>query len=531
MELGDYMRHQNIAFQNIGQPPKYTEDQIQEYVNATDRLQYPAGQWKLLCANEEGDDNLTRSVLNFIFKIKIIVMMSAYRFFSFVLIVLLAGLSAVQAQRKNSKTPNIIIIFADDMGFGDLSCYGHPTIRTPNLDQMADDGIRLNSFYVAASSCTPSRAALLTGRYPLRSGLPHVIFPEEEKGIPASEITLAEALKEQGYKTMCVGKWHLGQTQKEYMPTSQGFDHYYGLITSNDMMRPWVETDVPLHLYRDLNTTEEFPVDQTTLTARYTKEATNFIKEAKDEPFFLYLPHSMPHVPLYASDRFKGKSHAGLYGDVIEELDWSVGEILKTLEQRNLDKNTIVIFTSDNGPWQNMPDRMFREDMIKPWDAGSTGLFRGAKGTSYEGGFRVPCIVRWPGKIAEKQTSFQVATSMDLYATLIGLAGGKAPTGRILDGVDIMPILSGDTTFRRDKDFYYFQGKQLEAVRSGDWKLRIAPFQGHGNPSNRELQPELYNLKSDPFEQYNRAKEFPKLVSELKEKMLNFKVDGGEIRF
>lgn len=456
--------------------------------------------------------------------------MSAYRFFNVFVILVVTGLS-VQAQRKSSKTPNVVIIFADDMGYGDLSCYGHPLIRTPNLDQMADDGIRLNSFYVAASSCTPSRAALLTGRYPLRSGLPHVIFPEEDKGLPASEITLAEALKAQGYRTMCVGKWHLGQTQKQYMPTSQGFDHYYGLITSNDMMRPWVETDVPLHLYRDLEKTKEFPVNQKTLTARYTKEATTFIKEAKGEPFFLYFPHSMPHVPLFASDRFNGKSHAGLYGDVIEEMDWSVGEILQTLKQQNLDKNTIVIFTSDNGPWQHMPDRMFREDMIKPWDAGSTGIFRGAKGTSYEGGVRVPCIVRWPGKIAEKQTSFQVATSMDLYATLIGVAGGKVPTDRIVDGVDVMPILLGDTTFQRGKDFYYFQGKQLEAVRSGDWKLRISLYQGHGNPTNKELVPELYNLKSDPSEQHNRAKEFPERVTELKEQMLNFKVEGAEMRF
>jgi arylsulfatase A len=478
-----------------------------------------------------GDDKLTGSFLNFIFNIKMIVMSRVYRIFSVALILVLAGQSAAEAQRKNSKRPNIIIIFADDLGYGDLSCYGHPLIRTPNLDQMAGEGIQLNSFYVAASSCTPSRAALLTGRYPLRSGLPHVIFPEEEKGIPASEITMAEALKVQGYKTMCVGKWHLGQTQKEYMPTSQGFDHYYGLITSNDMMRPWVETDVPLRLYRDENTTEEFPVDQTTLTARYTKEAINFIKEVKGEPFFLYFAHSMPHVPLYASDRFKGKSHGGLYGDVIEEMDWSVGAILKTLKQKNLDKNTIVIFTSDNGPWQNMPDRMFREDVIKPWDAGSAGLFRGAKGTSYEGGFRVPCIVRWPGKVKVDQTSLQVATSMDLYPTLIGLAGGKIPTDIILDGEDIMPMLSGDTSFRRSKDFYYFQGKQLEAVRSGDWKLRISPFQGYGNTPNKELQPELYNLKSDPFEQYNRAKEFPELVSKLKEKMLRFKVHGAEIKF
>jgi arylsulfatase A len=437
----------------------------------------------------------------------------------------------VSAQSEQDKAPNIIIIFTDDMGYGDLSSYGHPLIRTENLDQMAREGIRLTSFYVAASSCTPSRAALLTGRYPLRSGLPHVIFPAEDKGLPASEITLAEALKAEGYRTMCVGKWHLGQTREEFMPTSQGFDHYYGVITSNDMMRPWVQTDVPLHIYRDLEPTEEFPVDQATLTTRYTDEAINFIKEAKEEPFFLYFPHSMPHVPLYTSGKFKGKSKGGLYGDVIEEIDWSVGEVLKALEENGLDENTIVIFTSDNGPWQNMPDRMFKEDIVKPWDAGSAGLLRGHKGNSYEGGFRVPCIIRWPENVPAKQTSSQVATSMDLYTTLIQIAGGELPDDKIVDGVNIMPLLLGDTTYQRGKDFYYFQGRQLEAIRSGDWKLRISPYHGHGNPPNKELAPELFNLRIDPSEQHNQADDYPEIVTELKKKMQNFKIKEAEIRF
>jgi arylsulfatase A len=453
--------------------------------------------------------------------------MNYFRYISLLLFFLLVLNYTLSGQNKADKAPNIIIIFTDDLGYGDLSSYGHPLIRTENLDQMAREGMRLTSFYVAASSCTPSRAALLTGRYPLRSGLPHVIFPAEEKGLPASEVTLAEVLKEQGYQTMCVGKWHLGQTQKEYLPTSQGFDHYFGLITSNDMMRPWVETDVPLHLYRDAKPTKEFPVDQTTLTARYTAEATKFIKKSKGKPFFLYFPHSMPHVPLYASNEFEGKSEAGLYGDVIEELDWSVGQILKTLEEQDLDENTIVIFTSDNGPWQNMPDRMFKEDIVKPWDAGSTGLLRGHKGTSYEGGFRVPCIVRWPDKVPARKTSAQVATSMDLYTTLINAAGGKVPQDREVDGVDVMPLLLGDTSFKREKDFYYYQGKILDAVHSGDWKLRISPFQGHGNQLNNELKPELYNLLLDPAEYHNRAEEFPEIVAELKEKMKNFTLEGA----
>jgi arylsulfatase A len=455
--------------------------------------------------------------------------MNYLRTIKLILFFLLILIIHVSAQRNADEKPNIIIIFTDDMGYGDLSSYGHPLIRTENLDQMAREGVLLTSFYVAASSCTPSRAALLTGRYPLRTGLPHVIFPAEDKGLPASEITIAEVLKEQNYRTMCVGKWHLGQTRKEFMPTSQGFDNYYGVITSNDMMRPWVETDVPLHLYRDEKPTDEFPIDQTTLTSRYTAEAVKFIKEAKDEPFFLYFPHSMPHVPLYTSEKFKGKSKGGLYGDVIEELDWSVGEILKTLKEQDLDENTIVIFTSDNGPWQNMPDRMYKEDIVKPWDAGFTGVFRGHKGTSYEGGFRVPCIVRWPGQIPAKQTSSQVATSLDLYPTLIRLAGGMVPQDRVVDGVDVMPIFQGDTSFEREKDFYYYQGKVLDAVRSGDWKLRISHYQGHGNPPNKERAPELYNLLLDPAEYHNRAEEFPEIVAELKKKMESFKIEGAVI--
>ena len=429
------------------------------------------------------------------------------------------------------QVPNIIILFADDLGYGDLSSYGHPLIRTTQLDQMAEEGIRLTSFYVAAPSCTPSRAALLTGRYPLRSGMPRVIFPKSKKGLPASEVTLAEALKDQGYRTMCIGKWHLGDSKKEFLPTGQGFDHYYGLITSNDMMKPWVNTDVPLKIYRDSEPTEEYPVDQDRLTTRYTEEAVKFIKESKDHPFFLYLPYNMPHVPIHTAENFRGQSAAGLYGDVIETIDWSAGQILKALKENGLDENTIVIFTSDNGPWMNMPPRMFQEGIVKPWHAGSAGPLRGAKGTTYEGGFRVPCIVRWPGVIPQKQVSSQIATSMDLYTTLIGLAGGEVPQDRAVDGVDVMPILLGDTTFQREKEFYYFLGPHLEAVRSAEWKLRIAPYVGKGIPANKALSPELYNLLLDPAEQINMAAEHPEIVAELKEKMKNFQIEGGKLRF
>lgn len=450
---------------------------------------------------------------------------------AFRVLVFLAILPSYFAVAQSANPPNVVIILADDLGYGDLSCYGHPLIETAHLDNMADEGLRLTSFYVAAPSCTPSRAALMTGRYPLRSGLPYVIFPKEDKGIPASEITLAEALKDRGYRTMCIGKWHLGQTREEFFPTSQGFDNYYGLITSNDMKRPFVQTDVPLRLYRDMEPVEEFPVDQTRLTARYTEEAVKFIEEARDTPFFLYLAHSMPHAPLSTSPAFEGKSAAGLYGDVIEELDWSVGELLKALKENGIDRQTIVIFTSDNGPWQYMPDRMYDGGFVQPWDAGSAGPLKGAKGSSYEGGFRVPCIIRWPAAIPAGQVTPQVATSMDLYPTLLAAAGGTVPQDREIDGVDVMALLKGDRTFERGTDFYYFEGKNLDAIRSGDWKLRIAPYAGHGVPRNDALKPELYNLATDPGELYNQAERHPDIVDALKEKMKSFRMDGAVKRF
>jgi arylsulfatase A-like enzyme len=427
--------------------------------------------------------------------------------------------------------PNIIVIFADDLGYGDLSSYGHPVIRTRHLDQMAAEGIRLTSFYAASSICTPSRAALLTGRYPVRCGLPTVLGPDSRNGLAAAEITLAEALKARSYNTMCIGKWHLGHAKAEYMPTGQGFDHYFGLLYSNDMINPWVQTDVPMRLYRDLKPTGEYPVDQKTLTSRYTSEAIKFINNNKNNPFFLYLPYSMPHVPIYVDDDFRGRSAAGLYGDVIEKIDWSVGEILKTLKDNNLDENTLVVFTSDNGPWINMPPRMYGGGIIKPWHAGSSGPLRDAKSNSYEGGFRVPCIIRWPGQIPENQVTSKVATTMDLYTTILNVSGSSVPDDHVVDGQDIMPMLRGDTTFERSGDFYYFMKEELEAIRSGPWKLRIAPYQGPDLPANEALAPELYHLLTDPAERINRANEFPEKVKELTEAMRRFQIKGSRLRF
>ena len=420
--------------------------------------------------------------------------------------------------------PNIVILFADDLGYGDLSCYGHPTIRTPHLDRLAGEGIRLTSFYAAAPVCTPSRAALLTGRYPLRSTLPQVLGPDSNHGIPESEITLAEALKQTGYRTMCIGKWHLGSTQESYLPTSNGFDSYFGLLYSNDMIPPWVQTKVPLRLYRDTEPVED-PGDQAMLTKRYTEEALKFIEAAKGRPFFLYLPYSMPHLPINTAPEFRGKSRAGLYGDVIETIDWSAGEIIKALNDAGLEKNTIVIFSSDNGPWINLPDRMLQRG-VEPWHVGTKNLLRGAKAATYEGGMRVPAIISWPGVIPAGQTSADIATTMDLFTTLIKAAGGSVPSDRTIDGLDILPFLKGQSASPREL-FYYFHVDKLQAVRAGKWKLRIAGYRRIDNSTEQSDIPELYDLEIDPAERINLAGSNPEIVARMREQMEQMAAEIG----
>ena len=406
--------------------------------------------------------------------------------------------------------PNIVLIFVDDMGYGDLSCYGHPTIQTPRLDRMANEGARLTSFYATAPVCTPSRAALMTGRYPVRCGQPHNVGPGSKGGLPLSEILMAEPLKQAGYRTMCIGKWHLGHAKEELWPTSRGFDHFYGLPYSNDMRRPWVQTDVPLKLYRDSEAIEH-PVNQDTLTERYTEEAVKFIKDSAGDPFFIYLPHSMPHLPVRTSERFRGTSNAGLYGDVIETLDWSTGRILDTLEAEGIADNTLVIFTSDNGPWLNLPDRMLQEGNER-WHAGSPGPLRGAKASTWEGGMREPMIAWWPGQIPAGQLSAELACTMDLYPTILRAAGVEPPSDRTIDGLDIMPLLRGQANSPRER-FYYFRGSRLEAVRNDTWKLR--------QPRPKD-EPELYHIERDVAEQYNVAKDHPEVVSGLQDRMKSF---------
>lgn len=415
-------------------------------------------------------------------------------------------------KRTSAKPPNFILIYADDLGYGDLSSYGHPTIRTPNLDRMAGEGIRLTSFCATAAICTPSRVALLTGRYPIRTGVTNNFGPESQGGLPLNEILLPQVLNSKGYKTMAIGKWHLGHDPIDYMPTNRGFDSFYGLPYSNDMFPPWIKTDKPLELYQDTEPIEH-PVDQTTLTERYTEEAIQFIRSAKDSPFFLYLPHSMPHVPLYASEQFLGSSRTGLYGDVIQTIDWSVGRILETLKELEIDEHTMVIFTSDNGPWMNMPDRKIQGG-TELWHAGSSGLLHGSKGSTYEGGMRVPCIIRWPGQIPAGQVSADMACTMDLYSTLIEAAGAQVPQDRVVDGKNILSFLKGSDTSPRQV-FYYWRGKQLRAVRKGKWKFRL----NYRNRRTRESD-QLFDLDIDPGENYNMADRHPEIAGEMLE-MIN----------
>jgi arylsulfatase A-like enzyme len=355
--------------------------------------------------------------------------------------------------------------------------------------------MRLTSFYVCAPVCTPSRAGLLTGRYPLRSGLTRVLFPNSKDGIEDGEVTIAEALRERGYATACIGKWHLGHLAP-FLPTRHGFDHYYGIPYSNDMSVP-SRGDPPVPLMRNEETIEQ-PAVQETLTERYTEEAIRFIRANRDRPFFLYLPHTMPHVPIHVSDRFRGRSKGGLYGDVVETIDWSVGAILDAVDSEGLGRRTLVIFTSDNGPW-----------LTQGKNGGSAGPLRNGKGTTYEGGMREPFIARWTGTMPAGRVSDQAATSLDLLPTLLRLSGGRPPRDRRLDGKDIRGVLAGRIT-GRSRDILYYRSESLEAIRSGRWKLHVSRRE-----QNRERPAELYDLVADIGESRDLAAEHPDVVRRL----------------
>jgi arylsulfatase A-like enzyme len=412
------------------------------------------------------------------------------------LLPLVLVLLPTSALAEGRSPPNFVILYADDAGYGDLGCYGHPTIRTPELDKMAREGMRFTQFYVAAPVCTPSRAALLTGRLPIRSGLTVVLSPRSKGGILDNEITLAQALKTKHYATACIGKWHLGHLEP-YRPLRHGFDHYYGLLYSNDMK--------PLALYQDNRDIEE-PVHQETLTKRYTEEALRFIEECRQaaRPFLLYLAYTMPHVPLAVSERFAGHSRRGLYGDVLLEIDWSAGQILKTLRDARLAENTLVFFSSDNGPW-----------LSKKEAGGSAGLLREGKGSTWEGGIREPFIAWWPGTIRPGVVSLEVATTMDFFATGLSLAGVPLPDDRTIDGRDLLPVLRGQSS-RPTVPLFFYIDTDLTAVRKGPWKMHLQT-QSEFDYKHRKTHkpPLLYNVEEDPSESDEVARQHPDVIADL----------------
>jgi arylsulfatase A len=450
-------------------------------------------------------------------------------------VLLTAGV--VMAAAVAADRPNVVIILADDLGYGDLGCYGSPNIETPNLDRMAREGIRLSSFY-AAPVCSPSRSQIMTGCYATRVSNARNPFPHSNWGLNPSEITVAEALKRAGYSTLCIGKWHLGDAP-EFLPTRQGFDHYFGIPFSNDMWRfhpmmPVHENEEPmmtqmraraaytgfmgegtywppgvlendLPLMRDEQVIEKAP-DQRQLTTRYTEEALKFIDAKRHGPFFLYLAMHVPHVPLFVSEKFAGKSRRGLYGDCVMELDWGVGEVLKRLKQDGIDDKTLVIFMSDNGPW-----------LEYGVDGGSAGPLRGGKVSTWEGGERVPAIFRWPGKIPANRRNGSVIPNMDLFPTLAGLAGVPVPSDRVIDGLDIWPLLSGSTETGPHQYFQFLAGSapgkiNYCGIRDQQWKLVLKV-----DPAGRVKPLELYDLGADVGEKFDRIKQQPAIASRLRD--------------
>ncbi len=421
---------------------------------------------------------------------------------------------------KANKLPNFILIFMDDQGYQDVGVFGSKTIKTPNLDNMANDGIKFTDFYSLAAVCSPSRAGLMTGCYPPRVGITKVLFPRDTIGLNPDETTIAEVLKAKNYSTAAIGKWHIGHLPK-FLPTNHGFDSYFGIPYSNDMDgvkgknrnldRAWIERDIsPWNVPLLRNTSEiERPVDQNSITKRYTQEAKKFIRKNKDNPFFLYLPHSMPHIPLFVSDDFYINNPKKAYIRTIEEIDHSIGQIFQTLKETGIENNTLVVFTSDNGPWH-----------LKLRHHGGSALpLRGAKFSTWEGGMRVPTIMRWPGKIPAGSVCKEVAAACDLLPTFAKLAGAELPKNKI-DGKNIWPLMSKEKNAKSPHtDFYYYRGNGLRAIRSGKWKLHI------GNKNNQKTKKPsltLYNLANDISEKtdvsdnnqetvkllYKRAQEF-----------------------
>jgi arylsulfatase len=447
---------------------------------------------------------------------------------TFSILTLLITMLACQSPSQDTKPsrdnqmPNLVIIFTDDQGYEDLGCYGSPDIKTPNIDAMAKEGLRFTNFYVSQPVCSASRSSLLTGCYANRIGIHGAYSPYVKKGLNPDEVTIAEILKPLGYATAIYGKWHLG-SEPELLPTRQGFDEYFGIPYSNDMWphHPWQGTvfNFPvLPLVQNESVIDTLD-DQSMITTWYTDHAVSFIRKNKDKPFFLYLPHSMPHVPLFVSDKFKGKSERGLYGDVISEIDWSVGEVLKTLKEEGLDDNTLVIFTSDNGPWLSYGGH-----------SGEAHPLREGKGTALEGGVRVPCIMRWPGKIQAGTETALPAMTIDLLPTICEITGAALPD-RIIDGRSMLDLMLAKVNYKAHHEAYYFYYHQneLQGILSGDgrWKLyfphKYRSLNGRvgtndGLPidyDQNDMGLELYDLEHDISETKDVSGEFPAVVEAL----------------
>ncbi len=462
-------------------------------------------------------------------------------FQALIIIVLFLSCPVAYSQKNTTTSPNIVLIFLDDMGNGDLSLTGATNYATPSIDKMGMEGIRFTNFLSAQAVCSASRAGLLTGCYPNRIGFAGALFPNSPTGINSSEVTLAEMVKQKGYATAIVGKWHLGDS-REFLPLQHGFDEYFGLPYSNDMWpvdyagKPatdWKKERFPPLFIIDGNE-KKIPVetleDQALLTQKYTARAVDFITRNKKKPFFLYVAHNMPHVPINASSQFKGKSKQGLYGDVMMEIDWSVGEILKAIRDNGLDNNTLIIFTSDNGPWMNYGNH-----------AGSTGGLREAKGSSFEGGMRVPCLVRWKGTVPAGFISNSLSSTIDIFPTIAEMLQLELPKHKI-DGISLAPIFKGDVTAAPRKEFYYYYRKNnLEAVRLDQWKLVLPhPGRTHENyepgkdgfpgalNENFPFGRALYDLRRDPGERYDVKTEHPEIVKELEALVEKAREDLGD---